>query len=151
MVAETKIGVGGAWKEMDSIQVGVGGAWKTVSEVYVGVGGAWKTVYEEAADLTVSIPSSLSNAETTPTNATVTISPTVGGGTAPFSYQWALVSSNNALISNSSLTGSTLTLTLSDDDSQSQSETWKVTVTDSTSTPKVTASGNCAVTLQIDE
>jgi len=102
MVAETKIGVGGAWKAMDSIQVGVG-------------------------------------------------SPTVGGGTAPFSYQWALVSGNNSLISNSSLTGSTLTLTLSDDGVQTQSETWKVTVTDSTSTPKVTASGNCAVTLQIDE
>ena len=151
MTVETKVGVSGAWKAMNSIQVGVSGAWKTVSEVYVGVGGAWKLAYEEAAALTVSIPSSLSNAEETPTNATVTISPTVGGGTAPYSYQWALVSSNNSLISNSSLTGSTLTLTLSDDDSQSQAETWKVTVTDSTSTPKVTASGNCAVTLQIDE
>ena len=45
MVAETKIGVGGAWKAMNSVQVGVGGAWKTVSEVYVGVGGAWKLAY----------------------------------------------------------------------------------------------------------
>ena len=45
MVAETKIGVGGAWKGLESIQVGVGGAWKEVSEIYVGVGGAWKLAY----------------------------------------------------------------------------------------------------------
>ena len=45
MTVETKIGVSGAWKTMNSIQVGVSGAWKTVDEVYVGVSGAWKLVY----------------------------------------------------------------------------------------------------------
>lgn len=152
MVAETKVGVGGVWKDLDSIEVGVGGVWKTVKSVEVGVGGVWKTVYEEAADLTVSIPSSLSSSEYTPTDATVTITPTISGGTAPYSYQWALVGSNQGLISNSSLTGSSLTLTVSEDAApQFYTETWKVTVTDSTSTPKVTTSGNCVVGLQIEE
>ena len=152
MVAETKVGVGGVWKDLDSIEVGVGGVWKTVRSVEVGVGGVWKTVYEEAADLVVSIPSSLSSAETTPTDATVTITPTITGGTTPYSYQWALVGSNESLISNSSLTGSSLTLTVTDNGApQFYTETWKVTVTDSSSTPKVTTTNNCIVTLQIEE
>lgn len=46
MTKETKIGVGGAWKDLQSIQVGVGGAWKTVEEIYVGVSGAWKLAYQ---------------------------------------------------------------------------------------------------------
>lgn len=152
MVAETKVGVGGVWKDLDSIEVGVGGVWKTVRSVEVGVGGVWKTVYEEAADLVVSIPSSLSSSETTPTDATVTIFPTISGGTAPYSYQWALVGSDASLISNSSLTGSSLTLTVTDNGApQFYNETWKVTVTDSSSTPKVTTTNNCVVGLQIEE
>lgn len=45
MTVETKIGVGGAYKALQSIQVGVGGVWKDVSEVYVGVSGSWKLAY----------------------------------------------------------------------------------------------------------
>ena len=53
MTVETKVGVGGAWKDLQSIQIGVGGSWKDVSEIYVGVGGSWKLTYNSfAASLT---------------------------------------------------------------------------------------------------
>ena len=94
MVAETKIGVGGAWKAMNSVQVGVGGAWKTVEEIYVGVGGAWKlayqvvtgswpvdwtTQYDKVAGNFYSSPGSVKVLTTDPTSGTVNVTLTGTG------------------------------------------------------------------------
>tara|TARA_R110002126_G_scaffold258081_1_gene401077 strand:+ start:60 stop:512 length:453 start_codon:yes stop_codon:yes gene_type:complete len=95
MVAETKIGVGGAWKGLESIQVGVGGAWKEVSEIYVGVGGAWKLAYNSFTASLSGTFNTLSDQEilttyTSTTSVTVNISnsstiavTTSGSGTNP--------------------------------------------------------------------
>ena len=95
MVAETKIGVGGAWKGLESIQVGVGGAWKEVSEIYVGVGGAWKLAYNSFTASLTGTFNTLSDQEilttyTSTTSVTVNISnsstiavTTSGSGTNP--------------------------------------------------------------------
>jgi hypothetical protein len=137
MVAETKIGVGGAWKGMNSIQVGVGGAWKTVSEAYVGVGGAWKLVHQNAA-----APSSVSITGGTVTcivetsggscTSSTALIPTINGGSGgSYTYAWTLVSGSG--LTNSSTSGSTLTLSKTSDPPaggyNSSTESWKVTVT----------------------
>jgi len=95
MVAETKIGVGGAWKSLESIQIGVGGAWKEVSEIYVGVGGAWKLAYNPLTASLTGTFNTLSDQEifttyTSTTSVTVNISnsstiavTTSGSGTNP--------------------------------------------------------------------
>ena len=91
MTAETKVGVSGAWKELNGApKVGVSGAWKTVREIYTGVSGAWKLAFvnlsfasgpdgnEEASDTGEPLTG------TVDFNAAVTVS----GGTAPYSYAW---------------------------------------------------------------
>ena len=138
MTKETKIGVGGAWKDLQSIQVGVGGAWKTVEEIYVGVGGAWKLAYQVVTGswptdwstefnktaglfyftsgvkfLTTDPTSGTVNVTLTGTGATVQVNGTGGYGTGP----WVLSNGDYVAMSiqaNASAGGSatgTLTIT----------------------------------------
>ena len=48
--ASTK--VGGAWKDITSIQTKVSGAWKTVTAGYVKVSGAWKALFNSGLNFT---------------------------------------------------------------------------------------------------
>ena len=153
MVAETKVGVGGVWKDLESIEVGVGGVWKNVSEVYVGVGGAWKLVHQNAA-----APSSVSITGGTETctvetpggscTSNLTLTPTINGGSGgPYTYAWTLVSGSG--LTNTSTSGSTLTLSKTGDPPaggfNSSTESWKVTVTNSGG---ATVSNTVSVTLR---
>ena len=50
VAASTK--VGGAWKDVTSIQTKVSGAWKTVTAGYVKVSGAWKALFNSGINFT---------------------------------------------------------------------------------------------------
>ena len=41
----TKINIGDAWKDVDSMKINIGGVWKDVTEVKQNIGDAWKTVF----------------------------------------------------------------------------------------------------------
>jgi len=139
MVNETKVGVSGTYKVMDSIQVGVGGAWKTVSEVYVGVGGAWKQCYAN-----VTVPSSIlltggsasdsfeyggsGNASFLMSIASGRIAPV--GGSTPYTnaggYTFAWEYQSGTGLTNSSTTGESFNLTIAGSNTATGTEVWKL-------------------------
>ena len=93
MTVETKVGVSGAWKELNGApKVGVSGAWKDVSEIYAGDSGAWELVFVNFAVSQDAIGAGDSGV---PATGTVTSSGTitsVTGGTAPITYTYVRVS-----------------------------------------------------------
>lgn len=143
----THIKSGGVWREASEVHIKDGGVWRECTNVYVKNSGVWREVFTATDPLTVSIPTSLSDANNTPDDAQVVITPTINGGVTPYTYLWQQVV-NNGDITHSSTSGSTLTLTMDTDTPTSQSETWNLRVTDNEGTVKT--SGNCVVTLRID-
>jgi hypothetical protein len=89
------IGVGGVWKPANPF-VGVGGVWKPVQSGWVGVAGVWRQFY---SGLTATLPSSAAwgpvyLGSDPKTGAPIvdhystSVTATVSGGTAPFTYDF---------------------------------------------------------------
>ena len=66
MVTETKIRVGGDWKDVDRVQVKVAGVWEDVSRIETRESGVWETVFKVVSAGTSTIPN-LTDVEERPT------------------------------------------------------------------------------------
>ncbi len=153
MVVATHIKDGGVIREASELHIKDGGIWREVSELYVKDGGIWRLAHQGVVPITsVTLP--------TPVNTTVEaidsggatnnylLTPTITDGDTPFTYLWELVSGSG--LSNSSVTGATLTLSLTaspgDGLNINATETWKVTVTNAKGG---VTSNNSVVTLNV--
>ncbi len=80
MVVETKVQVGGVWKDVTAPEVKVGGAWKAVTTIEAKVGGAWKTVFAASADSPTFVASSQATLNSNTREPTWSLTDVAGSG-----------------------------------------------------------------------
>ena len=143
MVAETHIKQGSSWRKAKEIHVKQGSVWHKCKGVWEKQGSAWRKVFE-GVPLSVAIPSSRYGSAPKGQTASVTIAPTVTGGSAPYTYIWIYVADSSG-IHNSSIYGSTLTLNGDAAVDIIFDEIWRLQVTDAAGS--TAHSANCKVQL----
>lgn len=131
----TNLKIGGSWETVTKLFAKIAGSWEQVQTAWIKVAGSWEQVYinftASASDTTPSGADSGFSQTGPVTSNVITITPV--GGTAPYTYAWAIVggASSSGPFTATAPTGVATAFTnVCDTDDIDNNEQWRCTVTD---------------------